>query len=73
MIIPYLCKIDTIENWKLISKNSSNGGGWKFFSKENVGNVSYVLNFKILEGSECTFWKQRHSVKKKVDSHLSIF
>jgi hypothetical protein len=28
----------------LISKNSSNGGGWKIFSKENVGNVSYVLD-----------------------------
>jgi hypothetical protein len=27
----------------LISKNSSSGGGWKIFSKENVGNVSYVL------------------------------
>jgi hypothetical protein len=38
-----LSKIDTIENWKIISKNSSNGG-WKFFFKENVGNVSSVLN-----------------------------
>jgi hypothetical protein len=37
-------KIDTLENLKFISKNSSNGGGWKKFSKENVGNVSYVLN-----------------------------
>jgi hypothetical protein len=27
----------------LISKNSSNGGGWKKFSEENAGNVSYVL------------------------------
>jgi hypothetical protein len=40
-----MCKTDTIENWKFISKNSSNGGGWKNFSTENVGNVSYVLNF----------------------------
>jgi hypothetical protein len=31
---------------KLISKNSSNGGGWTIFSEENVGNVSYVLNGK---------------------------
>jgi hypothetical protein len=30
----------------LFSKNSSNGGGWKIFSKENVGNVSYVLKQK---------------------------
>jgi hypothetical protein len=44
---PYLCKIDTIENWKFISKYSSTGGGWKFFSKENVGNVSYFLNSLI--------------------------
>jgi hypothetical protein len=40
---PFPCKIDTMENSKFISKNSSNGGGWKKFSKENVGNVSYVL------------------------------
>jgi hypothetical protein len=38
-------KIDTIENSKFISKNSSNGGGWKKISKENVGNVSYVLKW----------------------------
>jgi hypothetical protein len=36
-----------VENWyNGISKNSSNGGGWKKFSKENVGNVSYVLKRK---------------------------
>jgi hypothetical protein len=31
----------------LISKNSSNRGGWKNFSKENVGNVSNVLKRKL--------------------------
>jgi hypothetical protein len=38
-----MCKIDTLENLKFISKNSSNGGGLKKISKENVGNVSYVF------------------------------
>jgi hypothetical protein len=36
-----VCKIDTTENENLFS---SNGGSQKFLFKENVGNVSSVLN-----------------------------